>query len=126
MRSLRSSILGGFRSSRKTDFSDGLGIVNRGSITFWFDEDSIEKWYSTEPSNGPGRPHIYSDQAIRCGLMIKSVFHVALRALQGLIQSLIKILGLDLICPHYKDLAQGSRWNVRRFWASSSQRNDLK
>jgi hypothetical protein len=76
-------------------------LVNRGSITFWFDEDSIEKWYSTEQADGPGRPNTYSDQAIRCGLMIKAVFRIALRALQGLVQSLIKILGLDLECPHY-------------------------
>jgi hypothetical protein len=33
--------------------------------------------------------------------MIKAVFRIALRALQGLVQSLIKILGLDLVCPHY-------------------------
>jgi len=34
-------------------------------------------------------------------LMIKAVFRIALRALQGFIKSLITILGLDLICPHY-------------------------
>ena len=76
-------------------------LVNRGSITFWFDENSIKKWYSVERSNKPGRPDTYSDDAIRCGLLIKAVFRTALRALQGFIESLIKILGLDLVCPHY-------------------------
>jgi len=53
--------------------------------------------------------------------MIKAVFHIALRALQGFVKSLIKILGLDLMCPHYsvfsrraKDLLNGlcatKRW----------------
>lgn len=48
-----------------------------------------------------GHPDIYSDDTIRCGLIIKAVFHVALRQLQGLIMSLIKILEVDLVCPHY-------------------------
>lgn len=76
-------------------------LVNRGSITFWFDEHAISKWYSIERSNKPGRPDTYSDDAIRCGLLIKAVFRTALRALQGFIGSIIKILGLDLACPHY-------------------------
>jgi len=76
-------------------------LVNRGSITFWFDENVIEKWYSVERSNKPGRPDTYSDEAIRCGLLIKAVFRTSLRALQGFIGSLINILRLDLVCPHY-------------------------
>ena len=76
-------------------------LVNRGSITFWFDEAAIARWYSVERSDKPGRPETYSDDAIRCGLVIKAVFRTALRALQGFIGSIIKILGLDLVCPHY-------------------------
>jgi hypothetical protein len=76
-------------------------LVNRGSITFWFDEEAIGKWYSVERTDRPGRPDTYSDDAIRCGLIIKAVFRIALRALQGFVGSLIKILGLDLVCPHY-------------------------
>lgn len=76
-------------------------LVNRGSITFWFDEAAINKWHCSEKSGKPGRPDTYSDDAIRCGLMIKAVFRIALRALQGFIKSLITILGLDLSCPHY-------------------------
>lgn len=76
-------------------------LVNRGSITFWFSEDAIANWYSVERTGKPGRPDIYSDNAIRCGLMIKAVFRTALRALQGFVKSLIEALGLDIICPHY-------------------------
>ena len=76
-------------------------LVNRGSITFWFDEDSIEKWYCVEPSDKPDRPDTYSDEAVRCGLLIKAVFRTTLRALQGFLLSIIKILQLDLTCPHY-------------------------
>jgi len=76
-------------------------LVNRGSITFWFDKASTAKWYSVKRTNKPGRPETYSDDAIRCGLMIRAVFRAALRFLQGFVNSIIRILGLDLICPHY-------------------------
>ena len=87
-------------------------LVNRGNITFWFNEEAVKNWSSAYKTNKPGRPNTYSDAAIRCGLIIKSVFRIALRATQGLITSLLEILKLDLECPHYsvfcrraKDLA---------------------
>lgn len=92
-------------------------LVNRGSITFWFDENAIQKWYSVERSNKPGRPDTYSDDAIRCGLLVKAVFRTALRALQGFLKSIIEILGLDLMCPHYSVFcrrAKGLRIPLRR------------
>jgi hypothetical protein len=89
------------------DYSESL--VNRGSITFWFSEDAIKKWYSKEKISTPGRPDTYSDDAIRCGLMIKAVFHTTLRSLQGFIKSLIKILGLGLTCPHYSRFSRRAR-----------------
>ena len=76
-------------------------LVNRGSITFWFEEESVKNWYSKERTGEPGRPDIYSDAAIRCGLMIKAVFRITLRALQGFIASIFQLAGFQLQCPHY-------------------------
>ena len=76
-------------------------LKNRGSITFWFSPEVIEKWYSKKHPQGPGRPKFYSDEAILCALMIRAVFHCKLRQLQGFIESLIEILGFDLACPQY-------------------------
>ena len=76
-------------------------LKNRGSITFWFSPEVIEKWYSDKPPQGPGRPIFYSDDAILCALMIRSVFRCKLRQLQGFMESLIEVLGIDLSCPHY-------------------------
>jgi len=92
-------------------------LVNRGSITFWFDEQAISKWYSVERLGSPGRPDTYSDDTIRCGLLIKAVFRTALRALQGFLRSIIEILGLDLVCPHYSVFsrrAKGLKIPLRR------------
>jgi hypothetical protein len=93
-------------------------LVSRGSITFWFTDEAIKKWYSNERTKNPGRPDVYSDDTIRCALLIKAVFHVALRQLQGLIMSLIKILGVDVVCPHYSVFsrrAQNLSIPMRRF-----------
>jgi transposase len=101
-------------------------LVNHGSITFWFDKDSISKWYSTERIEKPGRPDTYSDDAIRCSLLIKAVFRTPLRALQGFIGSLITTLKLDLKCPHYSVFcrrAKNLKIPLRKFLKSGEKLN---
>jgi hypothetical protein len=46
-------------------------LVNRGSITFWFSDETIAKWYSSKRTEKPGRPDVYSEDTIRCALIIK-------------------------------------------------------
>jgi hypothetical protein len=41
--------------------------------------------------------------------MIRAVFRTALRLLQGFIDSIIGILGLDLVCPHYSVFSRRAR-----------------
>jgi hypothetical protein len=101
-------------------------LVNRRSITFWFDEYAIGNWYSVERSDKPGRPDTYSDDAIRCALLIKAVFRTTLRALQGFIGSLIRMIGLDLVCPHYSAFsrrAKGLHIPLRRLLRSGEKLN---
>ena len=88
-----------YRTRNWKDYNQSL--VNRGSLTFWFEESSLQKWYSTDRTGERGRPDVYSDAAIRCALTIKAVFRVTLRALQGFVRSIFQLLGLPLICPHY-------------------------
>jgi hypothetical protein len=105
-----------YRTRNWKEYNEAL--INRGSITLWFSEDVIKKWSSNKKPNGPGRPEVYSDDAIRCGLMIKAVFRLPFRALQGLIMSLMRILGLALVCPNYTIFcrrAKGLKIPIRRF-----------
>ena len=118
-------------------------LENRGSITFWFSEDAIAKWYSIERTGRPGRPDTYSDSAIRCGLMIKAVFRTALalyrdlldhslRAWDSILYALItqySHVEQRIFISHWENclnLAQDSRWDVRRLRANCSQRLKLK
>ncbi len=80
-------------------------LVQRGSITLWFSEESINKWHSA-PKGVRGRPQIYSDEAILCALLIKTVYHLPLRALQGFICSMIYLLKLSITAPSYTQICR--------------------
>ena len=66
-------------------------LVQRGSITVWLSEDALEKWNAT-PTGKRGRPNTYSDDAILTALLIRFVFHLPLRALEGFLEILSKVV----------------------------------
>ena len=76
-------------------------LVTRGSITFWFDEESIKNWHETQSERKRGRPKKYSDLAITCGLTLKAVFNLTFRAVEGFIRSLASSLKLGIEVPDY-------------------------
>ena len=70
-------------------------LRQRGSLTVWFTQEAIAAW-EAEPRTTPGgQPH-YSDLAITTALTLKAVFRLALRQTEGLIGSIIRLLGLAL------------------------------
>jgi IS5 family transposase len=81
-------------------------LVNRGSLTIWFDEESIAEWHNTQQSGQRGRPQDYSDTAIICALTLRNIFRLPLRATQGLVASLIDLLQLPITAPDYTTLCR--------------------
>jgi len=75
-------------------------LCNRGSITFWFDEDAIESWTSPEKTGRRGKPRTYGDACIMTMLVLKSVYHLPQRATYGMVCSLLELIELDLPVPH--------------------------
>lgn len=75
-------------------------LSNRGSITFWFDEDAIQAWLNHKKSGKRGKPRTYGSACIQCMLLLKSVYHLPQRATFGLVCSLLELMGLDLPVPH--------------------------
>ena len=67
-------------------------LVERGSLTVWFEDSHRARWYETARSGRRGAPRRYSDIAVQCGLVIREVFHLPLRATEGLMQSLVTLL----------------------------------
>ena len=81
-------------------------LIQRGSINVWFSEESIKNWHNMLHTGSRGRPKTYTDDAILCTLLIKAVFHLPLRSLQGFLISLIAILGLSLKIPSYTQICR--------------------
>lgn len=81
-------------------------LVNRGSLTIWFDAKSIAQWHNTKLNGRRGRPKRYSDAAILCALTLRSLFHLPLRGAQGFIHSLIGLLNLPITAPDYTTLSR--------------------
>jgi hypothetical protein len=80
-------------------------LRQRGSLTVWFTEAAVAAW-EAEPRTTPGgQPH-YSDLAITTALTLKAVFRLALRQTEGLIGSVIRLLGLDLSVPDHTTLSR--------------------
>jgi hypothetical protein len=76
-------------------------LIQRGSITWWFNEECFEQWYVSQKSGKPGRPPKYSDMAIECGLTLKGLFKLTFRSTQGFIKSLMNLLKIELEVPDY-------------------------
>ncbi|MGB4948992.1 MAG: IS5 family transposase [Candidatus Competibacter denitrificans] len=81
-------------------------LVARGSLTLWFDEAAVAGWYETGRTGRRGAPRQYADVAIQCGLVIREVFHLPLRALTGFLDSLVGLLGLTLTIPDYSTFSR--------------------
>ncbi len=73
-------------------------LVNRGSITFWINEECLNSWQ--KKTGKKGRP-AFSTSVIQAGFIIKSVYNLPLRSLQRFLDSVLLFLGIKLKCPHY-------------------------
>ena len=82
------------------------GADRQGASDLLFDEDAVAAWRNADPPKGPGAPKGYSDTAIQCALILKSVFHLSLRSKQGFVSSLLELLRLDLPVPDYSTLSR--------------------
>ncbi|MDH0431374.1 IS5 family transposase, partial [Comamonas thiooxydans] len=78
-------------------------------LTVWLDKDM--QWYATV-SGKRGRQRTFSDAAIQFCLSIKCLFGLALRQSLGLVESLLRLAGLDwrvpdfsTVCRRQKDLS---------------------
>lgn len=89
---------------RTTNWSSyNQALINRGNLSIWFDPHT--QWYA-ESQGKQGRNQTYSDAAIQCCLMVKSLFRLSLRMVTGFVQSLIKLCGLNWTAPDYSTLCR--------------------
>ncbi len=80
-------------------------LRQRGSLTVWFTDAAIATWKAEARTNRGGQPR-YSDLAITTALTLRAVFRLALRQTEGLVGSVIALLGLDLTVPDHCTLSR--------------------
>src|SRR5438067_1573659 len=80
-------------------------LRQRGSLTVWFTEAAIAAWRAAPRTTPGGQPH-YSALAIMTALTLRAVFRLALRQTEGLIGSIVRLLGLDLAIPDHSTLSR--------------------
>ena len=91
---------------RVTNWSEyDAALRQRGSLTVWFTDEAAEAWAAEPRTTRGGRPS-HSDVAITTALTLRAVFRLALRQTEGLVASIIGLLGLDLAVPDHSTLSR--------------------
>jgi len=80
-------------------------LRQRGSLTVWFTDEAIAAWRAEPRTTRGGQPWT-SPLAILTALTLRTVFRLALRQTEGLIGSLLQLLGLDLAGPDHSTLSR--------------------
>ena len=83
------------------------GLRQRGSLTVWFSDEAVEAW-AAEPRTTRGRQPWYSPLAILTALTLRAVFRLAFRQTEGLVGSVVGLLGLALRVPDHTTLSRRS------------------
>jgi hypothetical protein len=78
-------------------------LIARGGISFWIDEAALAAWKHSSTNRRRGAPRIYSDTAIQCAFVVKSVYGLSLRAAQGFVSSVMRLCRFPTIAPFVGD-----------------------
>ncbi len=94
------------------------GLRGRGSLTLWITPEALAGWAAPRRKTRGGQP-LSSDLAIETTLMLGMVFGLRLRQSEGLLSSVLDMMGLDLPVPDHTTLSRRART-----WKPSTRSND--
>lgn len=92
-----------FKVTNWADYEAGLR--RRGSLTLWVTEEALAGWHAPRRSTCGGQAR-YSDLAIETVLTLGCMFGLRLRQSEGLMISLLDLMGLDLPVPDHTTLSR--------------------
>ena len=84
------------------------GLRSRGDITVWFSEEAREARTLPKDGRRGGQPR-YSNLAIVTALTLRMVFHLPLRQTEGFLDSLLRLMELDLKAPDHTKLSRPNK-----------------
>jgi hypothetical protein len=86
-----------------------VGLFDVRSLTLWIDTRSTDTWLDADTPARRGRRCRYTDAAILCALQLREVYHLPLRATEGLVRSILHLMHLELPAAHYSTLSRRAR-----------------
>ena len=82
-------------------------LVQRGNITVWMDKDHLNAcWLEKTKTGKKGASKTYSDDAIQLLLMLKNLFKLPYRSVEGFARSLMHLMGLELRVPDHTQMSR--------------------
>lgn len=81
-------------------------LVQRGSITFWFNEHVLQQWEHPNDIPKVGHPFEYSDTAIECLLTLRELLRLPYRQTEGMGRSLMQLMNVEISIPDFTSLAK--------------------
>ena len=78
------------------------GLRRRGSLTLWIEDAALAVWQTL----GPGGQARCTAAAIRTSLMLRTAFKLALRQAEGLMTSVLRLMGLTLSVPDHTTVSR--------------------
>jgi hypothetical protein len=82
-------------------------LQQRGSLTVWVTAEALAAW-QPPPTGQRGRPRDYSDVAIETGHLLRLAFGRPWRQTEGLLRSIVGLLGLTVSVPDHTTFARRS------------------
>ena len=81
-------------------------LKNRGSLTFWVEEEVLKGWLNEQKTGKRGASPSYSALAIATMSTIGSVFDLPGRQTQGFMESLFALMGVELTVPDHSTVSR--------------------
>ncbi|PHR61335.1 MAG: IS5/IS1182 family transposase [Robiginitomaculum sp.] len=92
-----------YRVTNWANYNESLR--RRGDLTVWIDAEGLKLWTASGRVSRGGQPK-YTDLAITICLTLGVVYKQPLRQTQGLMRSLVKLMGLDISVPDFSTLSR--------------------
>src|SRR3982751_1705203 len=82
-------------------------LQQRGSLTLWVTPEALAAWHPL-PTGRRGRARFYSDLAIETGHLLRLAFGRPWRQTEGLLRSVVSLLGVSLAVPDHTTFSRRS------------------
>lgn len=87
-------------------------LKNRGSIEFWIDKNSLKAWGAKpKRKRQQGHQKEYSNTAIKVMILVRKIFHLKLRQVEGFVRSIFRMKKIKLKVPNYTTISR--RGNIK-------------